>query len=442
MIFPKTYDLCVYAQHSLLMDITPQAKEDASNTTSVSRRAVLGTLTSAGALSIAGCAGDSGGSVVNVGGLAPLSGPYGAQGQDLEAVMNLAVQLAEEEGDTGDFDINLQVEDTQGDPATGRRRAQEMIENDIDMIFGTFAANVENSVVNLAMENDIPTFTGAASREFYLEGCEESHFSISANPYNQSFATLSPLLEQDLGSSVYTIAADYSWGQNHRETIESEITPEYGVDYLGNTFTQLGQGDFSQALTAAEESGADIVYCALAGGDHAQCANQIGEFGLFDEGIRFAFPFSGLNVAQGINPSVITNENLFLGIQWYWETETEDSDAFVSAYRSEYDTVPTANTGLVYGTYRTALNAVGEANSTAMEDIRSVIVDQPLAEQLWGTGEAFRGCNQALVYPPLLVQGRPEDEWNEDQTNLFEVFNKPEEPSEFYRSCEETGCEL
>lgn len=421
------------------MSDIPQHGSETNDTTSFSRRTVLGTLASTGTLSIAGCAG-GGENVVKVGGLAPLSGSYGAQGQDLERVMNLAVGLAQEAGDTGDLEIELQVEDTQGDPGTGRRRAQELIEDGVDMIFGTFAANVENSVVGLAAENDIPTFTGAASREFYLEGCQESHFSISANPFNQSFATLSPLLEQELGSSVYTIAADYSWGQNHRQTVEDRIVPEYGVDYLGNTFTQLGQGDFSQALTTVEQSGADIVYCALAGGDHAQCVNQIEELGLFDEGIQFAFPFSGLDVAQGINSSALANENLYLGIQWYWELGTEDGDEFVEAYRSEYDTVPTANTGLVYGTYRTALNAVGDTGSTELEDLRSAIVDQPLSEQLWGTGERYRACNQALVYPPLLVQGRPENEVNEERTNLFEVFNTPEEPTEFYRSCEDTGC--
>jgi branched-chain amino acid transport system substrate-binding protein len=303
----------------------------------VSRRKFVQSSAAIGTASVAGCIGDiggGGGATLSIGGLAPLSGPYGTQGQDLERVMQLAVDLAEEEGDTGDLEVDLQVEDTQADPGVGRRRAQELINDGVDMIFGTFAANVENSVVGLAIENDVPTFTGAASREYYLEGCDESHFSISSNPYNQSHATLSPILDDDLGTSVYTIAANYSWGQNHRQSVEEEVVPNYGGEYLGNTFVQLGQGDFSEALTAAEESGADIVYCALAGGDHVQAANQAAEFGLYEEGIRFAFPFSGIDVAQGIDPSALTNDNLFMGVQWYWELGTPDGDEFVEQYRS------------------------------------------------------------------------------------------------------------
>jgi len=426
----------------------PQPSEDSSSGSSprrlVSRRDFVGSSAALGLASLAGCAGGIGGgsNVVEIGGLAPLSGPYGAQGQDLERVMELAVQLAEEEGDTGDFDVELQVEDTQGDPGVGRRRAQELINDEIDMLFGTFAANVENSVVDLAADNDVLTFTGAASREYYLEGCDESHFSISSNPYNQSHATLSPLLEEGLGSSVYTIAANYSWGQNHRQSIEEVVAPNYGGEYLGNTFTELGQGDFSEALTAAEESGADIVYCALAGNDHVQCANQAEEFGLYDEGIRFAFPFSGIDVAQAIDPPALTNDNLFMGVQWYWELGTPEGDEFVEDYRGEYDEVPTANLGLVYGTYRTALSVVGEVGSTTTEDIRRGMVERPLDKQLWDIGEQYRACNQALIYPPILVQGRSQDDWNEEESNLFEVYNYPEDPSEFYRTCEETGCEL
>jgi hypothetical protein len=104
--------------------------------------------------------------------------------------------------------------------------------------------------------------------------------------------------------------------------------------------------------------------------------------------------------------------------------------------------VPTANLGMVYGTYRTTLTAAGEAGSTDLEDIRGEIVDRPLAKQLWDVDERYRACNQALIYPPLLVQGRPQEDWNEEESNLFEIYNYPEDPSEFYRTCEETGCEL
>lgn len=423
-----------------------QAKDDCrASKRYTSRRNVLRSSAVLAGVGLAGCSGilgDEEEDTLKVGAPLPFSGAFSPTGEALERTIQLAVDKANEQGDAGDFDVEVQFGDTQTEPAEGLRVAEEMMDDGVDILVGTVATPVESAILDMTRGEDVLTLTNSATRRYYLEDCYEHHFSISANTFNQASSTLGPALDMNLGDDVYTIAGAFDWGQNHYDAVTEHVIPERGGTHIGNTWTDLGQGDYSHAWTEAMEADPDIVYAVLFGTDLVQGINQALEFGVMDEGISVVVPFSGMDLGRAMNPDAFAHENLYQGLQWYWEVETPDTNEFVQEYRDEFQEVPIAFEGLVYGSYRTVFNIVGEQNSKDVNVMREGLVDRPLDKQLWDVGEHFRACNQALMYPPLLAQGRPESDWNEDQSNIFEIMNIVTDLSTIYRDCDETGCEL
>jgi branched-chain amino acid transport system substrate-binding protein len=251
-------------------------------------------------------------------------------------------------------------------------------------------------------------------------------------------------MEQGLGDTIYTVAADYSWGQSNQDMIENVVAPEYGVEHIGNTFTQLGASDFSQAMTAAKESGADIIALIHFGGEMVATAKAAQQFGVLDEAVT-VWPLTGLDEASQLDQEIISHENFYAGSLWYWgfSETSDDADAFVDTFQEEYDTAPTGAGGSMFAGLRTVIDAIEEAETTDGDPLRKQIEGKQLTEQIWGSFNQarFRACDHSLVFPTPTLQGR--DPADVSGQNFFDIVNAPDDPEQSQsRACGDTGCDL
>jgi hypothetical protein len=63
-----------------------------------------------------------------------------------------------------------------------------------------------------------------------------------------------------------------------------------------------------------------------------------------------------------------------------------------------------------------------------------------LFPQIWDVGERFRDCDHRATMSSMLVTGTPPGEF--DGSNYFQIENVSDNPTDFMRTCEETGCSL
>lgn len=382
-----------------------------------------------------------------VGGIYPLSGSYGGPGQKMQEGVQTAVDLARENNDAGDISIKFEDADTQADPATGRQKAQELINNGADILVGIYSAAVEKSVVELANQNEVLTATFGVDPSLFQDSCSLYHFSPASPIWKQDHAVLGYALREGLGNSVYTISANYSWGQTHRKYVKNNVVPKYDAEFLGNTFTELGQSDFSRALTEARESGADIIYSPTAGGDMVNLANQAGSFGMFEDHV-FMWPVGGLTNAQQINASVLSNDNFYTGLGWYWNFDNPATKEYVQSYGGgsgddsggtpSIDDVPSWPSAILYSGMRTLMKSfaeVGEVDTTA---VAQETAGNDITPQLWDAGEHFRECNNSNIFPYYVARGKE----NPEGADVYEIVAEIDDYDEIYRSCSETGCTI
>lgn len=395
--------------------------------------------------STAGCIGGlgspgGGSETVTIGGTIPTSGPYGTIGQNQQRAVELAVKHANEEGDAGDREIEVIFRDTQTDTQRATQVARELLNQEgADFLAGNFSSSVALAIGELAQREDVIYTCVGGSNAITGSQCRANVFNAGNSATMQTSGGLRYVLDEGLGKSVYEITADYSWGQSIQQWNKNQIVPSFdGTEYLGNTFVEFGATDYSQAITEARNSGADIISFNMFASNHVRSAQQANDFGLFEDHVC-VWPATGVVEAEQIGARILSNENFYASAPWYWQHDTSAAGEFADAFFEDYGTRPLGFSASMYAGVRTALRAIEAAGGVEASGVRSELEDRELFPQLWGVGERFRACDHRATIATMTVQGRPPSEL--DGQNFFRILEVPQNPAETQmRACNQTGC--
>lgn len=180
------------------------------------------------------------------------------------------------------------------------------------------------------------------------------------------------------GKSWYFISADYVFGKS-LEADASKIVRQMGGEVIGSVRHPLNASDFASFLLSAQQSKAQVVALANAGGDAQNAVKQAAEFGLgreqkivpllmFDTDVRGL----GLKVAQGME----------FATAFYWDYD-DRSREFSKKFFAIHKSMPTMNHAGAYSAtlqYLRAVQAAGTLDSDAvMKQLRSVTIDDAFA---------------------------------------------------------------
>ena len=80
----------------------------------------------------------------------------------------------------------------------------------------------------------------------------------------QQFSTLIPYMMEKYGKNVYTLAADYNFGQISAEWVR-KIVKEHGGKMAGEEFIPLGVSQFSQSIQNIQKAKPDFVVTLMVG---------------------------------------------------------------------------------------------------------------------------------------------------------------------------------
>src|SRR5690606_2697554 len=159
-----------------------------------------------------------------------------------------AIQLAAEEinaaGGIAGRPVELVIYDTQLDNNRFQEFMRRVLQRDkVDVVFAGFS-----SASREAYRPIVNQFKGLAFYNNQYEGgvCDANMIITGAVP-EQQFSTLIPWMMEEYGKRVYTIAADYNFGQISAEWVR-EIVKEHGGEMVGEEFIPLGVSQFSQTI--------------------------------------------------------------------------------------------------------------------------------------------------------------------------------------------------
>jgi branched-chain amino acid transport system substrate-binding protein len=285
-----------------------------------------------------------------------------------------AIELAAKEiNDAGGID-GRPVELVVYDPQSDNRRYQEFMRrvlqsDEVDVVFAGFS-----SASREAYRPIVNQFDGLAFYNNQYEGgvCDDNMIVTGAVP-EQQFSTLIPWMMEEYGPNVYTLAADYNFGQISAEWVR-QIVEENGGTMVGEEFIPLGVSQFGQSIQNIQATEADFVVTLLVGAAQASYYEQAASA---DVGLPMA---SSVNVGQGYEHKRFTPPslaNMFVTTNYIEEIDTPASNDFVARFRAMFPDEPyinqeAANSYIAMNLYK---QLVERAGTTEHDAIRAVIAE-------------------------------------------------------------------
>ncbi len=271
------------------------------------------------------------------------------------------------------------------DPQSDNRRYQELMRrilqsDEVDVVFAGFSSASREAVRPIVNQMDALYFY---TNQYEGGVCDANVIGTGAVP-EQQFSTLIPWMMEKYGKKIYTIAADYNFGQISAEWVR-DLVKENGGEMVGEEFIPLGVSQFSQTIQNIQAAKPDVLITLLVGTAQASFYEQAVSANL-------DLPMgSSVNVAQGyehlrFEPPAL--KDMYVTANFIEELDTPAAKAFVAKWREAYPdekyvNQPGQNSYVGIYLYKAA---VEKAQSTDKEAIRAAIaggdicVDAPEGE--------------------------------------------------------------
>jgi branched-chain amino acid transport system substrate-binding protein len=402
----------------------------------LSRRIVLGGLTTAPLAMPGIIRAQSSSKPVRIGLLSDMGGPYVDVGGPGNKV---ATELAIEDfgGSVLDRPIEVLQADDQNKPDVSTTIARQWIDDTgVDVLADGAASSSGLAVQQICREKHrIYLITGPATSDMTGKQCSPYGIHFSYDTYALAHGTGSALTKAG-GDSWFFITADYAFGYAlERDTMDAVRAA--GGKVLGAVRAPLATPDFSSFLVQAQSSGAKVIGLANAGTDTQNCIKQAAEFGLTQNGTKIATLLMQISDVAALGQKVCTG--LSFTDSFYWDL-TDKTRAWSKRWSTKMhsDRVP----GLLHaGSYCAAyhwLKAVKAVGSTDADAVVAKMKATPVND-FYNTDVKIREDGRVMHQMYLWrVKAPAESKYPHDYCSLVSTIA----PGDAWRPLKDGGCPL
>ena len=200
--------------------------------------------------------------------LESLSGPQAATGQAYRAAVRYAVDKLNAEGGWNGQPVQLLEYDNQGGPAGASDKlkaaaadgVQIVVQGGSSAIGGQITEDVRKYNLRNPGKEILYVNVGAEALELTGEKCNFHHFRFAGNAQVRAKALIQAMKQAHaLGTRVYSINQNYSWGQDMQQAIEDNASAG-GYQVVEKTLHDVNKiQDFAPYVAKISASGADTV---------------------------------------------------------------------------------------------------------------------------------------------------------------------------------------
>jgi branched-chain amino acid transport system substrate-binding protein len=308
----------------------------------LSRRGYLraGGATVLAATSLAGCSSDGGSTgssgdeedPVKVGVIDAQSGNAALTGTPKVQASELAVEEINQDGGILGREVELFTPDPESDINTFQQHARRLIEEEsVDALWCGIRSSVREAVRPIVDRNEQLYFY---TTQYEGGVCDKYTFPMGATARQQLVPVMEYLINE-YGTNIYTIAADYNFGQLSADWIKI-LADNMGANLVGEEFVPLEQSQFSSSINRIQQADPDIVMSILVGANHTSFYEERASAGLdvpMGTSTAMALPFEHLR----LDPPAL--EDVHVGTNYMQELGTDRNSDFVDRY---YEMFPDA----------------------------------------------------------------------------------------------------
>ena len=267
---------------------------------------------------------------IKVGGLHDRTGVIGIYGNEMADALVFAVDEINAAGGVLGQQLELIEYDAQSTMANYSQYAQRLATADrADVIFG--------GITSASRESIRPVFDRFRKLYFYstfYEGgvCDRTVFCNAETPAQINGPLLKYAMDKFGAKTVYTIAADYIYGQITADWIK-KYAKDFGGEVIAEEFFPLDVGDFASTITKIQQADPDLVVSALVGGNHIGFYRQWPAAGMQDK-----IPVASTVFGPWENAFVSAEESegIMCSYHYFQSIDTPANHAFLEKWRARY----------------------------------------------------------------------------------------------------------
>ena len=337
---------------------------------------------------------------VKLGGIGPLTGPYANYGVSVSQGAKLAVEEINAAGGINGMQVELQYEDSQGDPESAVNAYGKLMDWGMELSLGGVFSGETASIVAAAMEDDIMLLTPSGSADAILEGNDKA-FRVCFYDSFQGAAAAQYVVDNNMATEVgvfYQSDLDYSKG-----LYESFVERANSIGLTTKevqTFTNGTNTDFSTQINALVNSGVKVVFIPIYAEEASTFLTQAK--GKFADDVYF-FGADGLDGILGkVEQDVTIADNVLMLTPFAAEDTAENVQAFVAAYQKAFGATPDQFAADGYDAvyiYKAAVEAAGSTSGEALaKTMQSLKVNGVTGEMTWGADGNTNKPASAILY--------------------------------------------
>ncbi|HHY48191.1 MAG TPA: ABC transporter substrate-binding protein [Alphaproteobacteria bacterium] len=299
----------------------------------------------------------------------------------------LAARMAAE--DFGGKVIGVPIEIVSGDHQNKVDVASALARRWVDSEGVSAFADVATSSTALAVQvlerqrqRAVVLISGGGARPLADEECSPVGFLWNWNTWSVATSTAKAMVQRG-AKNWYFLTADYAFG-HALEQSTSGVIKAAGGTVVGAVRHPLNTADMSSFLLQAQNSNADVIALANAGGDMVTAVKQAAEFGVTGSGKKVAALLTFITDIHGIG--LKQAQGLLLTTSFYWDRNAE-TRAWSQRFFKQQGAMPTMVQASVYSSVMHFLKAVQAAGTDEAKAVarkmREIPVNDVFARNGW-----------------------------------------------------------
>ena len=262
-----------------------------------------------------------------------LSGLFDLYGKPMEKAVQLAADEINAGGGLNGQQVEVVTYDTQSQmPMYAQFGQQAALKDKVAVVHG--------GILSASREVIRPVLRRFKTLYFYntqYEGgaCDRNLVCTGVTPA-QSVEVLVPYAMQQWGKKVYTLAADYNYGQIISKWVQKYVQ-DNGGEVISTDFFPLDVSDFGSTIAKIQAAKPDFVMSALVGGAHLSFYRQWAAAGMKDK-----IPMASTTLGAGNEQQVLTKEEgdgILLAYNYSRELDTAENKTFLDKWQAKFGSV-------------------------------------------------------------------------------------------------------
>ena len=264
------------------------------------------------------------------------------------------------------FKVEMVSADHQNKGDIAANKAREWFEREkVDVASELVTTSVALAVQKIAKEkNKIALVSGAASTRVTNEDCNDVTVHWTYDTYAVANGTAKAVTKAG-GKKWFFLTADYAFGHS-LEKDAIDVVKANGGEVVGTVRHPFPGSDFSSFLLKAQNSGAQIIGLANAGGDTINSIKQAAEFGITPKQ-----QLAGLLmfISDVHSLGLKTTQSMYLTEGFYWNLN-DDTRAWSKRFFAQHKRMPTM---VQAGQYSSIMHYLKAVKATGSDDTQKVM---------------------------------------------------------------------